>query len=626
VGNEQSLARPSGRTSETPDNEPLGVLREVFGHAEFRAGQRDAVDALLDGRDAVVLLPTGAGKSLCYQVPAVVAARAGRGTTIVVSPLIALMNDQVSALVGRGIKAAALHSHQDDDQRQAVIRALGRGELELLYISPERAVLDGFKRLLSRARIAMLAIDEAHCVSQWGHDFRPEYLRLDELRDVLGVPTIALTATATPRVMDEIVGSLGLREPTIVRGDFRRPNLTFEVQHHHHDDARLEVAIEALERAGLRRLTGAGRGIVYCATRKKTESVADGLTAAGFAVGHYHAGRTAPARERAQRAFALGKIRVLVATNAFGMGVDYPDVRVIVHFQTPGSLEAYYQEAGRAGRDGDPGHCLLLFGAVDLVTQRRLNERDRASATIEHRREAALAAVEQYVNAATCRQRLLCAHFSAAEHAACGLCDACVDPGSIRVVRRPEARPIIALSSDEQQLVVDAVGALHRPIGKGNLAKALRGSQSKVMAANGLLRLPQHGMLAERDEASIVATIDTLIANRRLVRRGRKYPTVALPGVTRARSTRTVRSRPTTPRAPRTSSVAYELDSYRKRMARQLKWKSYMVFQRGVIAAIDKQRPMTKEALLRISGLGPAKIARFGDDILAVVRRHTPTS
>ena len=232
--------------------DPLAVLRGVFGHPAFRGGQREAVDAVLAGRDAVVLLPTGAGKSSCYQVPAVALARAGRGTTLVVSPLIALMIDQVAGLVARGVAAAALHSHQDDDEQRDVIARFLRGELAVLYVSPERAVQAGFLRLIARARIALLAIDEAHCVSEWGHDFRPEYMRLRELRDAIDVPTIALTATATPRVMSEIVASLQLRAPAIVRGDFRRPNLAFEVQHHRGDAGRFAATIAALEAAGLR--------------------------------------------------------------------------------------------------------------------------------------------------------------------------------------------------------------------------------------------------------------------------------------------------------------------------------------------------------------------------------------
>ncbi len=587
------------------------VLREVFGHAEFRGGQAEAIDAVLSGRDAVVLLPTGAGKSSCYQVPAVVLARRGAGTTLVISPLIALMIDQVNGLVGRGIAAAAIHSHQDEDAQRAVIGRLVRGELEVLYVSPERAALAGFRAIVARSRIALLAIDEAHCVSQWGHDFRPEYMQLHELRAVLAVPTIALTATATPRVMAEIVSALELRDPAIVRGDFRRPNLAFAVEQHRTDETRLAATCQALEAAGLHQRSGSGRGIVYCATRKKTEAVADGLARAGFAVGHYHAGRTALARERAQRAFGSGKTRVLVATSAFGMGVDYPDVRVIVHFQAPGSLEAYYQEAGRAGRDGEPGRCVMLFGAGDLMTQRRLAERDGG-----HGHDAALAALERYARAATCRQQMLCAHFTGtAEDVRCSRCDACVDPETV-ATPAPAARPAASiLGTAQQHVIVEAVGSVTRRIGRTNLALALRGSRAKAVV--GLEHLPQYGALSEHSEESVVATIDQLIRERRLVRRGRKYPTVSLPSARAPRD-----ARPRRAREPRTSSITLALDTYRKRMARQLRWKAYMVFQRGVIAAIDSQRPTSIDALLRIPGLGPAKIARFGDDLLAIVRRH----
>jgi ATP-dependent DNA helicase RecQ len=593
----------------------LEVLHDVFGHQAFRGGQQVAVEAVLAGRDALVLLPTGAGKSVCYQVPAIAQARRGAGTTIVVSPLIALMNDQVAALVGRGVAAAALHSQCDDEERLATIARLQRGELALIYVSPERAVLDGFKRMLGRTKIAMIAIDEAHCVSQWGHDFRPEYMRLAELRAVCDAPMIALTATATPRVLREIANGLELRDPVIVRGDFRRPNLVFDVVHAGADAARLATTVEALEAAGLRTRTGAGRAIVYCGTRKKAESVAAHLKAAGFAAGHYHAGRTALARDRAQASFTLGRTRVLVATNAFGMGIDYPDVRVIVHFQAPGSLEAYYQEAGRAGRDGESGRCLLLFGPGDLVTQRRISQNGRRQSFVEE----ALAAVARYADTWTCRQQQLCAHFTGdVDPTTCGTCDACRGPSAPARVIAPVARP---LDTTAQQLILAALTAHGRAVGKGTLAKALRGSRAKPVIVNGLDRLAQHGALAASSEDEIAATIETMIHDRRLVRRGKKYPTVALAGPTKARAPRTAYARRGRD-GSRTSSITVELDRYRNRMARELRWKAYMVFQRKTMMAIDRNRPDTLAALDRIPGLGASRIARFGEDLLAIVRRY----
>ncbi|MCX5741253.1 MAG: ATP-dependent DNA helicase [Proteobacteria bacterium] len=607
--------------------DPTAVLRDVFGHAAFRGGQREAIDAVLAGRDALVLQPTGAGKSACYQVPAVALARAGHGTTIVISPLIALMNDQVRALVGRGVAAAALHSQLDDDDRLETLRRLMAGELELLYLSPERAVLDGFRRLLGRARVALLAIDEAHCVSQWGHDFRPEYLRLGELREICdgpAIPMIALTATATPRVMAEIASSLELRTPVTVRGDFHRPNLAFEVIHvppGRGEETRLAAMIAALERLGLRdqRDRSTGRAIIYCATRKTAETVADHLKAAGFAAGYYHAGRTARARDRAQTGFSLGRTRVLVATNAFGMGIDYPDIRAIVHYQAPGSLEAYYQEAGRAGRDGDPSTCLLLFGRGDLMTQRRISQSNSSSAKVEARREEALAAVGRYANAWTCRQQILCAHFTGTEdHAACTTCDACRDPQGASI--EPLPAPAAALDDASAQIILAAMTAHDRPVGKGNLAKALRGSQAKPIVIQGLVRLPQHGALASASEDAIVATIDRLVADLRLVRKGRKYPMVALPGPPKVtRTTYARRGRDGTS----TSSITVELDRYRRSMARKLKWKAYMVFQKATMVAIDEKRPDSLLALQRIPGLGLSRIERFGADVLAIVKRYT---
>ncbi|MFT5356781.1 MAG: ATP-dependent DNA helicase RecQ, partial [Polyangiales bacterium] len=335
------------------------VVREVFGFDNFRAGQAEAIGAAMRGDDAAVLLPTGAGKSLCFQVPAIARARLGHGPTLVVSPLIALMADQVDALRGRGVRAGALNSHLSAGDARQMISDYEEGEIELLYVSPERAAQDGFRRTLKRRRPGFVAIDEAHCVSQWGHDFRPEYMQLAELREFSDGPMMAVTATATPRVLKELVKRLGLESPHVVRGDFRRPNLSFGVELIAKHDVRTARLIELLDAAGLRGRTVGGKAIIYCSTRKHTEKVASDLASAGFSSRHYHAGRTKIQREKAQHAFAAGRVRVLVATSAFGMGIDFPDVRLVAHFQSPGSLEAYYQEAGRAGRDNEPARCVL---------------------------------------------------------------------------------------------------------------------------------------------------------------------------------------------------------------------------------------------------------------------------
>ncbi len=604
------------------------VLTETFRYPDFRPGQSEAIRAAMQGRDAVVVLPTGRGKSLCYQVPALVAATKGRGATVVVSPLIALMQDQVAQLRGRGISAGALHSQLDADEARQTLAKLHDGELALVYVSPERAATASFRRHVVDSPIAMLAIDEAHCVSQWGHDFRPDYLRLGEIREVLDVPTLALTATATPRVVAEIQSRLGLRDPTMVTGDFRRPNLRFCVRHPPTAAARLAITCAELAAAGLHGRRGPGRGIVYCSTRKAVQTVAAALRREGFAAGYYHAGRTALARTRAQDGFVAGRTRVLVATNAFGMGIDVPDIRAIVHYQTPGSLEAYYQEAGRAGRDGQPSCCAMLFGAADMVTQRRLASLSDGGMAQQQRREEALAIIERYARASTCRQVAMCEHFTGHDdHAPCGGCDVC-DPHSddeASAIERAPAPVVAPLPDTAKEVIVAAVGRLARPVGKRNLARALRGSKAKTLARGGLLTMPEYGTLSEHDEDSLVAAVDELVQSGRLVRRGRKYPTVWTPG----KPIRGVADETTTPARRRRStrgvegSIAPELDRYRKRMAGKLRWKAYMVFQRKAILAIDRARPTTLAELARIPGLGPAKIDRFGEDILELVRRYS---
>jgi ATP-dependent DNA helicase RecQ len=611
--------------------EARAVLSEVFHHEEFRPGQAEAVEAALSGGDAAVLLPTGSGKSLCYQVPALVASRAGGGTTLVLSPLIALMRDQVGALLGRGVRAAALHSHQDPDDQQDAVVAFLRGELDLLYVSPERAAKESFRRMLRRVKIALIAIDEAHCVSQWGHDFRPDYMRIHELREIVDAPAIALTATATPAVMEEIESRLGLRAPVVVRAGLARSNLRFSVRALRTQDARLAALQLELELSALRGRRGAGRGIVYCSTRKTTETVAKALRAAGIAATHYHAGRTKRERERAQQAFEAGRIRVLVATNAFGMGIDLPDIRLIVHFQTPGSVEAYYQEAGRAGRDGDPARCVLFFGLGDLATQRRLSAANAGGAVLARRREAALAAMAGYATELRCRLQGLVAHFTGAQdHPLCGLCDVCSGAATDACeedLASPSARPPRELPEAARELIVRAVDRLTRPVGKTNLARALRGSRAKALSRGGLLTLPEYGQLSGYDEASIVAAVDALLAEGRLQRTGRKYPTVWIPGKA-VRSARATDPAASGPEARRQRSrryggpIARELDNYRRRKARALKWKAYMVFPRSTVLAIDREEPASADELARIPGLGPARIERFGDDILELVRRH----
>jgi ATP-dependent DNA helicase RecQ len=596
------------------------ILREVFGHAAFRPGQREAVAASLAGRDAVVVLPTSGGKSLCYQVPAVALWRAGRGPTLVVSPLVALMTDQVAALARRGIPAAALHRATPSAERKQVLsdpRAFA-----LLYASPERLADLRFVRVLARAGVARVAIDEAHCIHEWGHDFRKDYLALGALKSALAAPTLALTATASPRLASAIAESLGLVDPLHVRVPFDRPELALSVEHLRGDDARAERCAALLREAGLGD-RGAGRAIVYAATRKRTRAVMQVLKRSGIAGGYYHAGRTAGAREQAQEAFRAGEHAVMVATTAFGMGIDLPDVRLVVHVQAPATLEAYAQQAGRAGRDGRSSRCVLLYGPADALTHARLRGDTPSPGAVE-----GWDALQDYVYGVTCRRTMLAARFGDVVPQ-CGVCDACTDPERVQrevARRRAELRDAadarasrraaddaVELTAEQHDAIVAFVDALRRPAGRTVVAVALRGGRTKRVRRLRLQDNPAFGALGGVPERAIVRAIDHLLEEGRLAAKGRKYPTVWIPE-------KRVRGA-AAPRAPRTpeTGLAAALRNFRLREARRRRWKPYQVFPDAVLKAIVVTRPHSVADLLALPGMGPKRIEKFSHGILELV-------
>ncbi len=603
------------------------VLASVFGHAAFRPGQDDAVAAFLAGRDAVVLLPTGGGKSLCYQVPAIVRARRGEGPTLVVSPLVALMDDQVAALRARGVAAVALHRSQDAETAKE--SAAGLRDAALIYVSPERLARPEARARLGRLGLAAVAIDEAHCISQWGHDFRPDYLKLGTLKAEWGVPVLAVTATATPRVLAEIGRSLGLHEPLVVQGQVARPNLRYAVEHLQGDKVRVERAAAWLDRVGVGR-KGGGRAIVYAATRKQVVSAAARLKALGFSVDHYHAGRTASARVAAQTRFTASKRTVMVATNAFGMGIDLPDVRLVLHLSAPGSLEAYAQESGRAGRDGDDAACVLLYAHADARTQARLRGNHPPPGA-----EAGWEGLQAYAFSTACRTQQLVAWFTGREGERCGTCDACahvdgvvVEVAAARAVSTERKRAALARVAAEDEVQLDAsqesavlafVEAMKRPAGRALVAQGLRGSKAKPVLRRGLGSNPHHGALQGVPESALLRMLDTMLDDGRLVRKGKKYPTVWLPG-------KAVRAAagagPARPRRDRRTGLAATLATWRQAEARRRRWKPYQVFPDATLAAIVAMRPRTSDALLALPGMGPQRLARFGETLLELVARE----
>ena len=467
----------------------VGVLHDVFGFREFRPHQREIVEHLIAGGDAFVLMPTGGGKSLCFQIPAVV--RPGVG--IVVSPLISLMKDQVDALLAAGVRAACYNSSLEAGEARRVLARLHGGELDLLYVAPERLMTDGFLERLrgldgadgraggarreGAAALALFAIDEAHCVSQWGHDFRPEYIDLGRLRKLFpGVPIIACTATADAQTRDDVRSRLGLAQaPCFVTG-FDRPNIRYTVVDKRHPAEQLLSFVR--ERSGQ-------AGIVYCLSRKRTEEVAARLAAAGVPAAAYHAGLPAAERDRVQSAFARDEVEVVVATVAFGLGIDKPDVRYVCHYDLPKNLESYYQETGRAGRDGLPADALLLFSLADAAVAHSLIERggNPEQVRIELHK---LNAMVGFAEATTCRRRVLLGYLGERLDDGCGNCDVCLEP------------PDTYDATEHARMALSCVYRLRQGYGIGYVVDVLRGSGSEKVFARGHDQLSTYGIGADQ--------------------------------------------------------------------------------------------------------------------------------
>lgn len=404
------------------------LLLQRFGLASFRRGQAEIIDAILKNKDVLAVLPTGGGKSLCYQLPAVFK----QELVIVISPLIALMKDQVAALTKLGIPAGALHSGQTNDEKKDVFQRMAKGGAFLLYLSPERAQKDGFQTWVRNQKIGLFAIDEAHCVSQWGHDFRAEYGQLGILKKIRpDVPILALTASATPAVLEDIAKQLHLDKPEHHIHGFYRPNLYYQVEFCEDDSEKQDFLLQSLEQ------TPSGRVIVYCGTRKNTEAMAKLIKKHFKSVAFYHAGMDSEERTRVQEAYAAGETRILVATNAFGMGIDHPDVRLVLHYQLPGNIDSLYQEMGRAGRDGQPSTCIMLYSKQDKGLQSYFIRGSKAPRDIINARYRNLDALIAYAEGGECRQAEILLYYRDAQRIkACGHCDSC-DTSSSRKIARP---------------------------------------------------------------------------------------------------------------------------------------------------------------------------------------------
>jgi ATP-dependent DNA helicase RecQ len=613
------------------ERSPLALLRSVWGYDAFRGRQREIVEHVAAGGDALVLMPTGGGKSLCYQLPALV--RDGVG--IVVSPLIALMQDQVEALAQLGVRAAFLNSSLDADEARAVVRRARAGEVDLLYVAPERLVTEPFLALLAQVAathgLALFAIDEAHCVSQWGHDFRPEYRALSVLHERFPeVPRIALTATADAVTRADIRERLGLGDAREFVASFDRPNIRYRVVEK--NDARRQLLGFLRGAPGEAGHLGEA-GIVYCLSRRKVDETAQWLRGQGVDALAYHAGMDADARRENQRRFVREEGVVMVATIAFGMGIDKPDVRFVAHLDLPKSLEGYYQETGRAGRDGEPAEAWLAYGLADVVLLRQWIEQSEAPEEQKRVESIKLDAMLGYCEAAQCRRRVLLAYFGEAS-GPCGNCDVCLDP--------PE--PWDATTA--AQKIMSAALRTGQRFGAGHLIDILRGRASAKVVQFTHDRLPTFGVGAELDDAAWRSVVRQLVALGLLHPDSKRYgalqvtaaakpvlrgesrlelrrprPSVCDGGTTRrARDGRGARAAEAAPALePHAESTFQRLRELRRRLADEQRVPAYVVFHDATLRELARLRPRSNAELAAVPGIGANKIARYGSALLEVL-------
>ncbi|MFC5125994.1 DNA helicase RecQ [Pseudoclavibacter helvolus] len=602
------------------------VLREVFGYDDFRGDQAQIIERLCAGDDAVVLMPTGGGKSLCYQVPALVR----EGTGVVISPLIALMHDQVGALEQLGVRAAFLNSTQSIDERRDVERQLLAGELDLIYLAPER--LPVAADLLSRTNISLFAIDEAHCVAQWGHDFRPDYLNLSMIAERWpGVPRIALTATATSETRQEIVDRLVLGDAKVFVASFDRPNIQYRVSPKATPKAQLLRLIQE-EHAG-------DAGVVYCLSRKSVENISEWLRGQGVNALGYHAGMPAETRARHQSKFLREDGVVMVATIAFGMGIDKPDVRFVAHLDLPKSIEGYYQETGRAGRDGLPSTAWLAYGLQDVVQQRRMIAEGEGDAQRKRAQSQHLDAMLALCETVTCRRVQLLAYFGQLSEP-CGNCDTCLSPPDSWDGTIPAQKLLSTVLRLDRERNGQAFGAgqlidiltgkttdkitqwKHDELSTFGIGKDLgdtewRGVIRQLLAAGVLAVRGEYGVLALTSEAALV-----LRGERQLM--FRKEPPKA-PGSSgrRTRGEYSGRSGGGSAAAAALSESQREvferLRAWRAETAKEQGVPAYIVFTDATLAAIAEVKPRQHAQLAAISGVGAAKLERYADDVLDAV-------
>ncbi len=584
----------------------ISILKTVFGFHGFRGVQEQVVDRVMAGRHTLAVMPTGAGKSLCYQLPAL----ARDGTALVISPLIALMHDQIRSADAAGIRAASLTSADSD--RERTVQRFRAGELDLLYVAPERATTEGFRRLIDRVHLSLIAIDEAHCVSEWGHDFRPDYRQLRALLDDHSeVPRLALTATADERTRADILTQLGIPSDGLVIAGFDRPNIRYHVQPRDGIGGQLKALLDRQP----------GPGIIYAPSRDKAEKIAEQVAAGGRKAVPYHAGLEPQVRARNQSAFVASEEMVIAATVAFGMGIDKPDVRFVAHSAIPKSIEAYYQETGRAGRDGEPAEAWLFWAAEDFARARRRIETEVEPERRQGERER-LNALAAFVEAPGCRRAILLRHFGDDPPASCGNCDNCLSP------------PSTLDASEVARKLLSAAFRTEMRFGIAHLAEVLAGNDSEKVRGFGHHKLSVFG-IASADELALVRPVARALIARDALRadaygglsfgpgarpilKGEEPLVIAVPPPRKRASRRRLAEGPSDP-------LFEALRERRRAIAAEAGVPPYVVFHDSTLRGIVAARPASLGELAQIQGVGEAKLARYGEAMLDALRAHLET-